>query len=94
MHALYVPCNCVTKRQSTVGIPDHGRLTLVGDADSLDVFNVVTIVQEDVCSSVDTLLYSVNNFPGVVFMPSGPVRNIARAVGSERVLTLIGGIFG
>lgn len=74
VHVPYVPSDCVANRQASGSVPHHCGLTLVGDTNSLDVLDIVAIVQENVCSPVDALFHGVNNFPWIVFMPSVPIR--------------------
>lgn len=70
----YVPSDCIANGKAGGSVPHHCRLTLISDANSLDVLDVVAIVQKNVCSPVDALFYGVNNFPWIVFMPSVPIR--------------------
>jgi len=70
VQAPHIPSDRVAKWQASVGVPDNCRLTLVGDTNSLDVFDVVAVIQENVRSLVDALFHGVDDLPRVVFVPS------------------------
>lgn len=54
---VHIPSNGVVKWFACVGVPHHCCLALICDADSLDVGDLVALIQENVCSFINTLLY-------------------------------------
>jgi hypothetical protein len=72
-HGLYVPSDRIVKWFAGIGVPNNCRLTLVGNANSFDILDLVTVVYEDVRRLFDALLYGVDDFLRVMFMPSAMI---------------------
>jgi hypothetical protein len=75
---LYVPSDRIVEWLAGGSVPNDCRLTLIGNANSLDVFDLVTVVYEDVCRFVNALFYRVDDFLWVVFVPSALISVVLR----------------
>ena len=70
---MYVPSDRIVEWLASGGVPNDCRLTLIGNANSLDVLDLVTVVYEDVRRFVNALFYRVDDFFRIVFVPSALV---------------------
>jgi hypothetical protein len=82
-HGLYVPSDRIVEWFASVGVPNDCRLTLVGNANSFDVLNLVAVVYEDVRRLVNACLNRFDNFFRVMFMPPAMVSFTLQGAGGK-----------
>ena len=75
------PGNRIVQRFTGVGVPYHGGFALVSDSNGFDVRDIMTLVLKSLGCLFYALLYAIQNFFGVVFMPpaSSPVSITSRS---------------